>query len=272
MLEAKWASGKFLCVGLDPDIEKIPEEVKKQGTQASIIAFNRAIIDSTLDIVCAYKLNSAFYEVHGDEGWSAMRNAIAYLLEAAPDVPVILDAKRADIGSTSEAYAQAAFDHLRADAITVNPYLGFDGLKPFFDRREKGIFVLCHTSNDNAGEIQELKVEESELYKVVAQKTAHEWNKNGNACIVMGATHPEQLAEVRKVVGDIPMLIPGVGVQGGDVEKLVAAGKNSKKRGFLINVSRSVLYASQKDFANAARGKSKEIDGMIRAALKEVSQ
>lgn len=147
LLEKKWEEGKFVCVGLDTDFEKIPEVIRQGSVRETVVAFNRAIIDATKDIVCAYKPNSAFYEAHGDEGLSALRETIQYINDQAPAVPVILDAKRGDIGNTNGKYAEAAFDHLRADAITVHPYFGSDALKPFFERREKGIIILCRSSN-----------------------------------------------------------------------------------------------------------------------------
>jgi orotidine-5'-phosphate decarboxylase len=262
LLQAQWSRGKFLCVGLDPDLEKIPVSQRKSGTEETLTSFDRSIVDAVAEHVCAFKLNSAFYEVHGDEGWRAMRSTIAYIEECAPEVPVILDAKRADIGNTSEAYARAAFDHLRADAITVNPYLGSDGLKPFFDRSEKGVFVLCHTSNKSAAEIQDLEVGGESLYKIVA-KNVQQWNTNGNAGIVMGATYPEQLREVRAVVGNIPMLIPGIGTQAGDLEKVVEYAKDNKGQGFIVSVSRDIIYAQN------PKSRAMHFDAMIRAAIKE---
>src|SRR3989338_5766534 len=201
LLEAKWDEGKFLCVGLDSDLENIPEAVRKEDTRTTIVAFNRAIVDATKGLVCAYKRNPAFYEEHGDEGWSALRETIAYILDSVPNVPVILDAKRGDIANTNKAYAAAAFEHLRADAVTVNPYLGGEPLQPFFVHKDKGVIVLCHTSNPGANEIQGLNTGSEPLYKVVARLAATTWNGNGNACVMVGATYPEELAEVRAIVG-----------------------------------------------------------------------
>lgn len=268
LLEAKWNEGKFLCVGLDPDFEKIPESARKEGTRETIVNFNRAIIDATRDIVCAYKPNSAFYESHGDEGWKALRETIQYIHDEAPDVPIILDAKRADIGNTNDGYVESAFDHLHADAITVQPYPGREALQPFLDRKDKGIIVWCRTSNEGAAEFQDLLVEGKPLYQVVAEHVAKDWNANGNCALVVGATYPKELAEVRSIVGDMPILIPGVGAQNGDLQKTVAAGKTKEGRGMIIAVSRAVMFASSgKDFAEAARAKAQELHGEIQKAL-----
>ena len=267
LLEAQWGEGRFLCVGLDSEYEKIPEAARQAGVGETIVAFNRAIIDATKDIVCSYKPNPAFYEAHGDEGWRALRETIQYIHEAAPDVAVILDAKRGDISNTNEAYAKSAFDHLHADAITVNPYLGSEPLAPFFNRKDKGVIVLCHTSNPGAGEIQNLIVEGEPLYKVIARLATTKWNANGNCCLMVGATYPEKLAEVRKIAGDMPILIAGIGAQDGDLEKTIHAGLAGKK-GLMVNASRSIIFASDgADFAQRAREKATELDSAIRATL-----
>ena len=191
LLEARWGEGKFLCVGLDSDLEKIPEAVRKEDTRTTIVAFNRAIVDATYDLTCAFKLNPAFYEAHGDEGWSALRETIAYILDSVPKVPVILDAKRGDIANTNKSYAIAAFEHLRADAVTVSPFLGGEPLLPFFAHKDKGVIVLCHTSNPGAKEIQGLAVDGGgPLYKFIARSAAEQWNTNGNCCLMVGATYP----------------------------------------------------------------------------------
>ncbi|OGG66401.1 orotidine 5'-phosphate decarboxylase [Candidatus Kaiserbacteria bacterium RIFCSPHIGHO2_02_FULL_55_20] len=267
LLEAQWEKGKFLCVGLDSDLDKIPESAHIDGTRESIVYFNRAIVDATKDLVCSYKPNPAFYEAHGDEGWQALRETIQYIHEVAPDVAVILDAKRADIGNTNEAYAKSAFEHLHADAITVNPYLGSEPLAPFFDRKDKGVIVLCHTSNPGAGEIQNLMVEGEPLYKVIARLATTKWNGNGNCCLMVGATYPDKLAEVRKIAADMPILIAGVGAQNGDLEKTVRAGLAGRK-GLMVNASRSIIFTSSgADFAERAREKATELDSAIRATL-----
>lgn len=268
LLEAQWEQGKFLCIGLDSDYEKIPEAVQQAGVGETIVAFNRAIIDATKDLVCAYKPNSAFYEAHGDEGWNALRATIQYIIEAAPEVPVILDSKRADIGNTNNGYVASAFDHLHADAITVNPYPGREALQPFLERKEKGVIVWCRTSNNGAGEFQDLQVGGEPLYKIVARHVAEKWNANGNCALVVGATYPEELREVRTIVGDMPILIPAIGTQGGEVEKTVAAGRDSRGRGMIISASRAVIFASNgPDFAQAAREKATALDSAIRKSL-----
>ena len=268
LLEAKWDEGKFLCVGLDSDLEKIPEAARKEDTRTTIVAFNRAIVDATKDLICTYKLNPAFYEEHGDEGWSALRETIAYILDSVPDVPVILDAKRGDIANTNKAYATAAFDHLRADAITVNPYLGGEPLSPFFAHKDKGVIVLCHTSNPGADEIQGLNAGGEPLYKVVARSAVEKWNTNGNCCLMVGATYPEELAEVRATVGDMPILVAGIGAQDGNLAKTIQGGLDERGRGLIMNASRSIIFSSRGgDFAEAARKKAEELHGAIKNAL-----
>ncbi len=269
LLETKWDEGKFLCVGLDTDLVKIPEAAQKEDTRRTMVAFNRAIIDATKTIVCAYKPNPAFYEARGEEGYAALRETIAYVLDVAPDVPVILDAKRADILSTNEQYAISAFEHLRADAITVNPYLGAEPLKPFFEREERGVIVLCHTSNPGAKELQNLVVDGGEpLYKYVARSAHERWNAKGNCLLMVGATYPEELGEVRKIVGDMPILVAGIGAQDGDLEKTIRAGLDSRKRGLIVNASRSIIFASKgPDFAEVAGAHARDIHERIRKSL-----
>ena len=270
LLGAQWDEGKFLCVGLDSDLEKIPECAKQGDARKTLVAFNHAIIDATRDLVCAYKLNSAFYEAAGDGRFSALRDTIEYIHQVAPDVPVILDAKRADIGNTNEGYVKSAFGYLEADAITVHPYLGREALEPFLARKERGVFVLCRSSNPGAGEFQDLKVDGEELYKIVARHVADEWNGNGNCGLVVGATYPAELAHVRTIASDMPILIPGIGAQGGDLQKTVAAGKDARGTGFIIAVARAVIFASSgADYAAAARKKAEELHGAIGAALVE---
>ncbi len=284
LLEAKWSQGKFVCVGLDSEFGKIPNAARRGHEGAvspsrSIIGFNRAIVESTKDIPCAFKPNSAFYEAHGDEGLVALHQTIVDIHVTAPDVPVILDAKRADIGNTNAGYVAAAFDFLGADAITVHPYLGAESLQPFFDCKDKGIIVLCRTSNSGAGEFQDRMVtvtpEEAEkwglsqgttmpLYQLVAYRVSREWNKNGNCALVVGATYPEELRQVRDIVGDMPILIPGIGAQGGDVQQTISAGKDSRGQGMIINSSRGIIFASKEvDFAEAARREAQKLHDMI---------
>lgn len=267
LLEAQWDKGNFLCVGLDSDFDKLPQSFRDKGPYQGILEFNKAIVDATKDFVCGYKPNSAFYEVHGEEGWRALRETIAYIHEFAPEVPVVLDAKRADIGNTNNGYASSAFDMLGADAITVHPYFGAEALTPFLDRKDRGIIVLVRSSNGGSSEFQTLEVGGLPLYKVVAQHVVDVWNTNGNCLVMAGATYPEEIAEVRKIVGDMPILIPGIGAQGGDLEKTVAAAKDSRGRGMIICASRSVIFASSgKDFAEAARREAQTLHGAITKA------
>ncbi len=265
MLENRWSRNRFVCVGLDSEFDRIPESVRRRISIADIIvAFNRAIVAATADLVCAYKPNIAFYEAHGAAGIAALQQTIADIHAVAPDVPVILDAKRADIGNTNAGYVDAAFGFLRADAITVHPYLGAEALQPFLAREEKGIFVLCRTSNPGAGEFQGLSVNGEPLYRHVARRVANEWNKNGNCALVVGATYPDELRKVRELVGDMPILIPGIGAQGGDVEKTVIAGQDRHGRGMIINSSRGIIFASNgADFAQAARRETEKLGELI---------
>lgn len=253
MLEFQWSRGNFVCVGLDSEIGKIPTEQipnSKYMTASELqIMFNHTIVEATKDIVCAYKPNAAFYEACGAEGIEALHRTIADIHNIAPDVPVILDAKRGDIGNTNAGYVKFAFDYLRADAITVYPYLGAEALEPFLARAEKGVIVLCRTSNPGAGEFQDLSVNGEPLYRFVARRVANEWNKSGNCALVVGATYPGELREVRGLVGDMPLLIPGVGFQQKDIplekqiEQVVSAGEDSRGQGMIINSSRGIIFS-----------------------------
>lgn len=302
MLEAKWAEGKFVCVGLDSDHDKIqpyvriPHELSMPGMSVVLgrtVGFNAAIIEATKDIASCYKPNFAFYLKHGVDGLGALRWAVGDIRRLAPDVPVILDMKDADIGNTNNGYVQFVFDELQADAVTVNPYLGAEAMKPFLERKDKGIIVLCRTSNPGADEFQDAQItvtkemyerllftQEMEydrfwvpktmpLYQYVAYRVASsQWNANNNCCLVVGATVPAELAAVRAIVGDMPILIPGIGAQGGDLEKTVAAGKDSRGRGMIVNSSRGIIFASDgPDFAEAARRETKKLHDQIRACL-----
>lgn len=247
LLKAQWDKKHFLCVGLDSEVAKLP----KGQTQLS---FNRAIVEATHDLVAAYKPNAAFYEAAGLQGLESLQKTIGFIHEKAPQAIVILDAKRADIGNTNQGYAQAAFDHLQADAITLNPYLGGEALQPFLDYKERGCFILCRTSNPSAKEFQDLDCDGEPLYLKVAKQVAKHWNKNENCGLVVGATYPEELKKVREAAPDIPFLVPGVGTQGGDLQQVLNNGRSAKGHGLLINVSRSVIFASSgTDFAQQAR-------------------
>jgi orotidine-5'-phosphate decarboxylase len=237
----------LLCVGLDPDPKQMPDKV-------SIFEFNKAIIDATADLVCAYKPNLAFYEAMGNDGLDALKRTVDYVPEA---IPVIADAKRGDIGNTAKAYARALFDYYGFDAATVNPYLGTDSVEPFIEYRDKGIFILCRTSNAGAVDFQSLRCEvdggHRPLFEVVALK-ASQWNTTGNVGLVVGATYPEELKTIRGHHPDMPILIPGVGAQGGDLALAIRYGVDARGEGAIINSSRQIIYASrEKDYAIAAR-------------------
>ncbi len=265
-----WDESKFLCVGLDSEFEKLPKHLKSLGVSEAIVAFNCAIVDATHKITGSYKLNSAFYEACGVEGIQALRNSVDYIQNAAPGVPVILDAKRADNSNSNKGYVEYAFEYLKVDAITVHPYMGSGTLKPFLDRKEKGIIVLCRTSNPGDGEFQDLEISGEPLYRLVARAVKDRWNTNGNCGLVVGATRPDELREVRKIVGRMPILMPGIGAQGGDIEAAVKAGKDEHGQGMMINASRSIIFASDgKDFAEAAEKSAQEMHDAIQKALVE---
>jgi orotidine-5'-phosphate decarboxylase len=248
----------LVCVGLDTDLAKLP---KGYSGVDDALEFNREIIRATADAVCAYKPNSAFYEAMGAAGMEML----AKTREAIPsDIPVILDVKRGDIGNTADKYAVAAYDHLGADAVTINPYMGFDAVKPFL-RPGKCVFVLCLTSNPSAADFQFLDVGGEPLYERVA-KSAVQWAGEGEIGLVVGATQPEPLRRIRDIIGDLPVLIPGIGAQGGEIRKVLdAAGGNAGST--IINSSRDILYASkEKDFAEAARKRLIALRDEINAA------
>lgn len=235
-------NNSLLCVGLDSDFEKIPELFKK--SEQPLFEFNTSIIDKTSPIVCAYKPNSAFYEARGADGIAELKKTCDYIRENHPDIPIILDAKRADIGNTNNGYAQFAFEYLGADAITIQPYPGSAALQPFLDISDKGIIVWCKASNPGSGEFQDIKVAGGlTLSEYIAQQVVKKWNTKNNCLLVVGATYPEELVSIRKIAGDMTFLVPGIGVQGGDVEKTVKAGLNSKKAGMIINSSRGIIFA-----------------------------
>lgn len=238
-------NGSLLCVGLDPD----PALMAIQD----VAEFNRAIVQATSDLVCAYKPNLGFYEALGEAGWAALRSTLRSI---PANIPVIVDAKRGDIGSTSAAYARALFDVLGADAVTVNAYGGRDSIEPFLEREDRGVLVWCRSSNPGAGDLQDLQVEfrgRRPLWQAVALQ-ARDWNARGNVGIVMGATYPAQLAEARKLCPDMPILVPGVGAQEGALAEAVRAGLDANGAGIIVSASRGVTYASKgSDFAEAAR-------------------
>jgi orotidine-5'-phosphate decarboxylase len=322
LLKAKWQELKFVCVGLDSDAGKLPilhlglsgysdEELleaqdayRKVGQrdwdgciieltmrQKELLAkaqlyFNRRIVDRTKDIAGAYKINSAFYEALGFDGLRVLEQTIIYINMVAADIPIILDYKRGDIDNTNLGYVMAA---ALADAETVHPTLGWEAMTPFLDQKNKGVIVLCKTSNKGSGEFQDLEVvverdqetgyaQTTPFYKKVATQVAKSWNYNGNCAVVAGATYSEELAEIRKIVGDMPILIPGIGKQGGDLEKTVKAGANAQGQGMIINNSRGVIFASAAEdgvsrdpnFAEAARTAAQQMHDDINAVLTTV--
>jgi orotidine-5'-phosphate decarboxylase len=252
LLNASRKKQSWLCIGLDPDPELMPT--------VDVLQFNKAIIEATSDLVCAYKPNLAFYEALGTEGLAILEKTVKYV---PGDIPVIGDAKRGDIGNTARAYAKALFSVLGFDAATVNPYLGFDSVEPFINYRDKGVFILCRTSNKGATDFQNLCTNGLPLYEAVAQK-AKEWNMHGNIGLVVGATYPEELKKVRSICPEMPLLIPGIGAQGGDLASAVGYGVDARGEKAIINVSRQILYASkEKDFAQAARKMAEKIRHQI---------
>jgi orotidine-5'-phosphate decarboxylase len=269
LLAAHFAEGRHLAIGLDPDPGRVPAAVAPSAATAErVVEFNRAIVERTAGLACAYKPNAAFYEALGADGFWALRETVAAIRDAAPGAVVLLDAKRGDIGSTNAGYVTAAFDELGVDAITVHPYLGGEALAPFLERREKLIFVLARTSNPGAGELQDLPTGGVPLYRQVARTVAGSWNAAGNCGLVAGATYPGELRAIRDdIPPEMPLLVPGAGAQGGDVAAAVAANREVGSSAFLIAAARSVIYASPgEDFAEGARAAAETLDAEIRAA------
>lgn len=256
-----------LCVGLDPT--RLPAQFT--NAEDGLYDFCMAIVEATADLACVFKPNIAFFEAHGPSGIASLRRLIA---DMPHSVPVLVDAKRGDIGSTAAAYAQAIFDQLGADAVTLSPYLGGDALAPFLAYADKGCFILCKTSNPGSGDIQDLQLASGEpLYMAVARKTRESWNAHGNAGLVVGATYPEILAQVRAECPGLPILVPGVGTQGGDLAAAARAACDADGGGLLINASRSILYAGDgPDFAQAARAEALRLRDAINDALAPSSQ
>ena len=265
-LNNAWEQSRSLvCVGLDPDprLMPIPE----------IATFNRAIVDATWDLVCAYKPNLAFYEALGMDGLQALEATLVHIREVAPRVVLLGDAKRGDIGSTAQAYATAMFDSWGVDALTASPYLGADSVEPFIERPDKGVFLICRTSNPGSADFQALMVQDEAgakpLYQVVAER-ASGWNRHRNVGLVVGATQPEELDLVREMHPQMPILIPGVGAQGGELESAVRSGVDPRGRGAIINSSRGVIYASKRpDFAEAARREASRLRDAINGILEQ---
>ncbi|ALN79299.1 orotidine-5'-phosphate decarboxylase [Lysobacter antibioticus] len=260
-LRQRWQqAGTLVCVGLDPEPAKFP--ARFAGDADAVFAFNRDIIDATAEYACAFKPQIAHFAALGAE--DALARLVAYAHANHPGIPVILDSKRGDIGSTAQHYVTEAFDRYGADAVTANPYLGRDSVQPFLDRADRGVVVLCRTSNPGAGDLQDLDVAGRPLYQHVAEKVAREWNGHGNCALVVGATWPSQLREVRAIVGDVPFLVPGVGAQGGDVEAVVSNAKTADGTGLMVSSSRAILYASSgDDYAAASAAAAKSLRDQI---------
>ena len=249
-------NNSLLCVGLDPQIDKLPEQFKNE--KYPLFAFNKYIIEQTHEFVSCFKPNAAFYEAHGSHGIVQLKLTFDLLKGSYGHIPTILDAKRADIGNTNNGYVSFIFDYLQADAVTVHPYLGQEAIQPFLDCKDKGIIILCRTSNSGACEFQDLQIDGEPLYERIAKNVKEKWNTNDNCLLVVGATYPQELKTLRTQMGEMTFLIPGIGAQGGKVADIMNAGLNSKKRGMIISASRGVIYA--KDPRAEAEKLQKEIN------------
>jgi orotidine-5'-phosphate decarboxylase len=265
MLAAAWQkNNSLLCVGLDPDPTKFPAHLRRGGERDdnAILEFCTAIVDATADLVCAFKPQIAYFAACRAE--DQLEALITYIHEKHPGIPVILDAKRGDIGATAEQYASEAFERFEADAVTVNPYMGRDTLEPWLAYQEKGVILLCRTSNPGGSDLQFLDVGGEKLYERVARLAAQTWNTSGQMALVVGATFPVEIARVREIVGDMPLLVPGIGAQGGDIEATVRAGRTVDGTGLMINSSRAILYAGKdENFHVAARAVAQETRAAI---------
>jgi len=263
-LRQRWhTANTLLCVGLDPEPGKFPAHIKTGFDP--VFTFCRNIIDATAQYACAFKPQIAHFAALGAE--DALARSITYIHSNHPDIPVILDAKRGDIGSTAAHYAREAFGRYQADAVTVNPYLGHDALQPFLDHQDKGVVILCRTSNPGAGDLQDLSVNGRPLYQHLAQMVAEHWNTHNNCALVVGATWPEQLREVRAIIGEMPLLVPGVGAQGGDAKAVVENARTADGTGLIVSASRSILYASGgDDYSKAAASAARTLRDTLNAA------
>ncbi|NDV60878.1 orotidine-5'-phosphate decarboxylase [Puniceicoccales bacterium CK1056] len=270
-LQSSWEStASMVCVGLDPQMDRLPASIRTAGKP--FLEFNKRIIDATLPYACAYKPQFAYFAA--ENRLDELLQTMDYLREVAPGRIVILDAKRGDIGSTADQYAREAFEFYKAHAVTVNPYMGGDTLLPFTRFAEKGVVVLCKTSNPGSAELQDLILENGDpLYLEVAKRAARDWNANRNLCLVVGATYPKELARIRESVGEMPLLVPGIGAQGGDLEATLRAGLRADGWGLLINSSRGILYASSgDDFAEAAGAAARELQEACLSFQKNILQ
>ncbi|MFM8857235.1 MAG: orotidine-5'-phosphate decarboxylase [Actinomycetota bacterium] len=251
----------MVCVGLDPDPAKLPESL---GGPDAVFRFCADIVDATADLVCAFKPQIAYFAAIGAE--VQLERLCEHIRSNHPDVVLILDAKRGDIGPTAERYAEEAFVRYGADAVTVNPYLGSDTLEPFFAHAGRGLIVLCRTSNPGSADFQSLETSDGPVFAHVARRAVSDWSRRGDVALVVGATYPEELATVRSIVGDMPLLVPGIGAQGGDIKATVRAGRDSTGYGMMINSSRAIIYASSSDdYADAARHAATDLRDQIRS-------
>ncbi|MDY7577980.1 orotidine-5'-phosphate decarboxylase [Herbaspirillum sp. RTI4] len=252
-LAAAWAdNNSLLCVGLDPDINRLPPHLK--GRPEAIYEFCTAIVDATADLACAFKPQIAYFAALRAE--DQLEAICDYIRTHHPQVPIVLDSKRGDIGATAEQYAREAFERYNAHAVTLSPYMGYDSVSPYLEWPDRGAIILCRTSNPGGSDLQFLQVDGQPLYQRVAQLVADKWNRNGQCCLVVGATFPDELAQVRRLVGDMPLLVPGIGAQGGDVAATVAAGRTAAGTGMMISSSRAILFPAlqdSEDFAAASR-------------------
>ncbi len=263
LLHASRTNRSLVCIGLDFEMDYVPTSIRE--LDHPIVAFNQAIIEATQDLVCAYKPNIAFYEKHGERGWTSLRRTVELVPE---EIPVILDCKRGDIGTTARVYAEAYFEDLGVDAVTVTPYLGVDSIQAFTNYEDRGVFVLCRSTNASAGEFQDLNVNGAPLFEHVARKAVKDWNGHDNIGLVAPGTQPKVLQQIRRIAGpNVPLLVPGIGAQGGKVPDAVQNGANLRGEMILLNASRSILYASQNDdFAQAARHATQRLKDEINEA------
>lgn len=263
-LKNRWTqSNSLLCVGLDPDFDRFPLSIKEKKNP--YFEFCTAIVDATAEFACAFKPQIAYFASCGAEG--ELKDIIDYIHEKHPDIPVVLDSKRGDIGSTAKHYAKEAFVRYGADAVTLSPYMGFDSVQPYLEYEDRGAILLCRTSNPGGNDIQMLQVDGKPIYQRVAELASDPWNLNGQLGLVVGATYPNEIAAVRAIVGDLPLLVPGVGAQGGDINACVTAGVTKDMTGMMINSSRAILYASKaEDFKEAAARVAQETRDKINAA------
>ncbi len=258
LAQAQQIPNSLVCVGLDPDPAKLPQDLA--GAAAPVFEFNRRIVDATADIAAAYKPQIAFYSALGAE--EQLAASIRHIRERAPAALVILDGKRSDIGNTAEAYAREAFERYGADAVTVNPYMGEDSVRPFLARPDRGAILLCRTSNPGAKDFQDLNVDGLPLYRRVAERAARDWNEHRNLMLVVGATYPRDMAQLRHAHPELTFLVPGIGAQRGDLDATLEAGLNTRGAGLLISSSRDIIYAG-----GGMPGPIREAAAALRAAI-----